>query len=217
MKRIARLILVPALFLLSLPLKTLAQTDPDLTFLGLLTDRDGNSLGKETLHVRLQLYPKTSQTPLFASERDAVTDENGWFQLLVEDLLSCGDGTDFPREITLDLTLVGTKKTTFLAEGEEFQLRYSLVFQGGSENQNPFITRLDGVRLTEHAESELFVCKDEYPFGWVTGGFVWTDRSTVRKQAVKDLQEWIRPQTEGDGVNRGLKGGFPGGSYKKQN
>jgi len=78
---------------------------------------------------------------------------------------------------------------------------------------------MEGSELVVHTENHLFAFKDQYPFAYLTGGFLITDKPPVSTQSISDLQQWLLPvdQDEDGAPSRGVKGGFPAGGYYKKN
>jgi hypothetical protein len=79
------------------------------------------------------------------------------------------------------------------------------------------MARMEGSELSVHQEDNLYAFKDEYPFGYLTGGFLLTDSPPVNETSKDDLRHWIIPDpTESGAATRGVKGGFPQGGYRKR-
>ncbi len=80
------------------------------------------------------------------------------------------------------------------------------------------IKRLEGSVLMEHSEEHFAVFKDQIPFAYLTGGFLFSDRHPTDKQLIDDLKSWISPSEveQSEAKSRGVKGGFPTGGYHRK-
>ena len=77
---------------------------------------------------------------------------------------------------------------------------------------------MEGTELDSYSEDHLYAFKDQYPFAYLTGGFLMTDQPPVTEQSIADLKQWLLPddQNEDGTLSRGVKGGFPAGGYYKK-
>ena len=109
--------------------------------------------------------------------------------------------------------------TSWMRKGDEFLVTYTLTPEQPDQTIHMKMTRMEGSDLVVHSEDHLYAFKDQYPFAYLTGGFVLTDQPPVSEESIADLRQWLSPsgQVERSEGSRGVKGGFPVGGYRKKN
>ena len=197
----------------------IGQPTYDLNFQGMLADIQGNSISDEPFDLTVQLRPESGQDILFEFSSSTTTDEGGWFGFTISEisryLLKNGQ---LSESVVVRMEFVPTENTKWMRKGEDFMVTYTVAPDKEQDSKQLKITRMEGSELVIHAEDNLYAFKDQYPFAYLTGGFLMTDKPPVTDQSVADLKQWLKPENhDGDrAASRGVKGGFPAGGYYKK-
>jgi hypothetical protein len=198
----------------------LGQTTYDLNFQGILTDIQGNCINNEPFNLLVQLRPESEQEVLFEFSSSTKTDEEGWFGYPINDISRhiMEDGK-ISKTVVIRMEFLPNDKTTWIKDGDDFMVTYKVEPVEVDKSIQLKITRMEGSELVVHKENHLFAFKDQYPFAYLTGGFLITDNPPVGDQSIADLRQWLTPDdSDEDGAgSRGVKGGFPAGGYYKKN
>ncbi len=198
----------------------MGQTTYDLNFQGVLTDIQGKSISNEQFDLSVQLRPESGQEVLFEFNSLSKTDENGWFGFPINEISSyiLKDGK-IANTVVIRMEFLPNENTTWIKEGDDFMVTYKVEPLWIDNSIQLKITRMEGSVLVAHTESHLFAFKDQYPFAYLTGGFLITDKPPVSENSIADLQQWLSPDEsdEEGAASRGVKGGFPAGGYYKKN
>lgn len=198
----------------------LGQSALDLNFQGILTDIQGNSISNEQFDLSVQLRPESGHEVLFEFKSSTDTDEEGWFGYTISEIsrFILRDGK-FSETVVIQMEFLPNANTRWMKQGDDFMVTYKLEPTLVDNSTQLKITRMEGTELVVHTEDHLFAFKDQYPFAYLTGGFLVTDRPPVSNQSVDDLKQWVSPdeQDEAGAASRGVKGGFPAGGYYKKN
>jgi hypothetical protein len=198
---------------------TLGQSAYDLNFQGMLSDIQGNPIHDEPFNLRVQLLSEDTGEALFEFSSSATTDEYGWFGFTISEISRyLMEGRELKHSAVIRMQMEPNEETRWLAEGEDFLVTYALTPATMGHATQLKITRMEGSELMVHSEDHLFAYKDQYPFAYLTGGFLMTDQPPVSEQSIADLKQWLMPgEEDGDGTpSRGVKGGFPQGGYYKK-
>lgn len=192
----------------------------DLVFQGMLNDVNGNPIGNEQFRLSLTLRDDLRQETLWNSQSLTETDEEGWFGYSIPAIsryLVSEDGIGVPVIIQMDF--LSGNGTGWISAGDEFTVTYTLTPSIADGSFRVQIQRVEGTELLAHSEEHLYAFKDQYPFAYLTGGFLLTDKPPVETNAIADLRQWLFPdeQLEPGSGSRGVKGGFPVGGYRKKN
>ena len=214
-----KLFLVSALIIAALG-TTLGQANYDLNFQGMLTDIQHKSISNEPFDLSVQLKSEANQEVLFEFTSSTKTNEEGWFGFTISEvsryLLKEGE---ISETIVIRIEFLPNDHTKWLRSGDEFRVTYTLAPNLLDNSKQLKITRSEGTELVDFSEDHLYVFKDQYPYGYLTGGFLVTDKPPINRQSIADLQHWMLPndQDEKGTGSRGVKGGFPSGGYYKKN
>ena len=195
------------------------QTSIDLNFQGLLTDADGASFASENFDFTVKLISSEPGRGDLWSQSEAIsTDENGWLTFFIPEISQyLNMEEDEKNSVVVRMEFSPNSSTTWLGQGEDFLITYTLTPTKKDETIHLKMSRMDGIELTDHLEDHLYAFKDEYPFAFLTGGFLLTDAPPLDKSSIDDLKQWISPDlSESDPATRGVKGGFPKGGYRKR-
>ncbi len=195
------------------------QSTYDLNFQGMLSDIQGNPIHDEPFNLTVQLLSEESGAALFEFSSSTATDEYGWFGFTISEISRyLMEGRELKHSAVIRMQMEPNVQTRWLAEGEDFLVTYALSPATMGHTTQLKITRMEGSELMVHSEDHLFAYKDQYPFAYLTGGFLMTDRPPVSEQSIDDLKQWLMPrEADGDGIpSRGVKGGFPQGGYYKK-
>ena len=198
----------------------LGQSTYDLNFQGVLTDIQGKSISSEQFNLSVQLRPESGQEVLFEFSSSTQTDEEGWFGYTISEIsrFLLKDGK-LSNTVVIRMEFLPNENTTWIKEGDDFMVTYKVEPLWIDNSIQLKITRMEGSELVAHTENHLYAFKDQYPFAYLTGGFLITDKPPVSAQSISDLQQWLSPDEsdEEGAASRGVKGGFPAGGYYKKN
>lgn len=198
----------------------LGQTTYDLNFQGILTDIQGKCINNEQFDLLVQLRPESEQEVLFEFSSSTKTDEEGWFGYTIREMSNfiMKDGI-ISKTVVIRMEFLPNENTNWIKEGDDFMVTYKVEPVEVDNSIHLKITRMEGSELVVHKENHLFAFKDQYPFAYLTGGFLITDNPPVGNQSIADLRQWLTPDdSDEDGAaSRGVKGGFPAGGYYKKN
>jgi len=198
----------------------LGQSAYDLNFQGLLSDIQGNSICNEPFELSVQLQPAGGQEVLFEFSSSTKTDNEGWFGFTISEIsrFLLRDGK-ISETVVIRMEFQPNENTKWMKKGDDFMVTYTLAPNQVDNTTQLKITRIEGLELLSHSEDHLYAFKDQYPFAYLTGGFLVTSQPPVTSQSVADLKQWLSPndQDNTDAPSRGVKGGFPAGGYYKKN
>lgn len=196
-----------------------AQTNIDLCFTGVLADIQNKRIADEQFDFSLKLLSEPGD--LLWEEKSAVeTDNEGWFDFSIEQiskfLVKEGQITE---TVVIRMEFFPNENTKWMRKGDDFMVSYTLKPSVVNNSIHITMTRMEGSELMMHSEDHLYAFKDNYPFAYLTGGFLLTDNPPVNKNSKEDLKQWLSPEQhmEDGAASRGVKGGFPAGGYRKKN
>ena len=195
------------------------QTTIDLNFQGLLTDSNKDLIPGATFDFNVKLVsPEPGKAELWSHSEAISTDEDGWFSFSIPEVSQYLDmDEDVHKSVVIRLDFIPNSKTTWLQKGEDLMVTYTLTPTKRDDAIYLKMLRMEGSELTVHLEDHLYAFKDEYPFAFLTGGFLLTDTPPINKSSLDDLKQWIVPEpTEKGSATRGVRGSFPKGSYRKR-
>lgn len=191
----------------------------DLNFQGLLNDIEGNRIADESFDLSVQVKQTSGSEVFFEFSSTTQSNAEGWFGFNISEISRfLNTNEPFAEPVLIHMELLPNESTKWIIQGEKFELSYILSSKQSGENQEIEMTRMEGSLLVAHYEDHLHAFKDQYPFAYLTGGFLLTDQPPLNKDVIEDLKQWIQPQESEEGSeSRGVKGGFPtGGYYKKK-
>jgi len=198
----------------------MSQDVYDLNFQGLLSDIEGQRVANESFDLKVELKRASGSEILFEFSSVAHSDEEGWFGFTISEISRFLDGNNpFSDPVLIQMEFVPNSQTKWMKAGEDFVLTYTLRSSTTDDQATLEMERMEGSKLQVHAEDHLHAFKDEYPFAYLTGGFLLTDQPPLDQELTADLKRWIVPEEsdEEGAASRGVKGGFPtGGYYKKK-
>jgi len=205
--------------LLFFSVNTYGQTALELRFQGLMTDANGMRISEDPFEMTVKLMNAApGQTELWKLSSQVQTDEAGWIAFTIPDIAPyiLNNGST-GEAVVITLEFFPIDKTRWLARGDDFMVSYTLTPSIKGNSIDLKMTRMEGSELTDHFADHLSVFKDEYPFAYITGGFLLSDALPVSETTMLDLREWIAPsQEEGQTATRGVRKGFPqGGATRK--
>ncbi len=195
------------------------QASIDLNFQGLLTDSNKDLIPGATFDFNVKLVsPEPGKAELWSHSEVISTDEDGWFSFSIPEVSRYLDmDEDVHKSVVIRLDFIPNSKTTWLQKGEDLMVTYTLIPTKRDDAIYLKMSRMEGSELTAHLEDHLYAFKDEYPFAYLTGGFLLTDTPPINKSSLDDLKQWIVPEpTEKGSATRGVRGSFPKGSYRKR-
>jgi hypothetical protein len=196
------------------------QNSIDLTFQGLLSDIQGNRIAAEPFDLSMKVLSVADQTILWEARSATGTDPEGWFSFTINGISAyLTENGKLTRPLVIQLSFFPREGTHWLRKGDDFQVSYTLSPIAVTGDVQLKMTRTEGSELIIHTEDHLYAFKDQYPFAYLTGGFLITDQPPISQGSVEDLQQWLSPDSEmeKDAASRGIKGGFPVGGYRKKN
>ena len=191
----------------------------DLNFQGMLADIQGKSISNEPFDLSVQLKSESGQEIFFEFKSSTKTDEKGWFGFTISEiskfLLKSGE---ISETLVVRMEFLPNENTKWIRKGDDFMVTYTLSPALVNNLKQLKITRMEGSELIIHSEDHLFAFKDQYPFAYLTGGFLVTDQPPLSDQSIVDLRQWVSPDDQDDtgAASRGVKGGFPAGGYYKK-
>jgi hypothetical protein len=192
----------------------------DLNFQGLLSDIEGHRVANESFDLKVELSRESGSETLFEFSSVAQSDQEGWFGFNISEISRFLNGDKpFSDPVLIKMEFVPNSSTKWIRAGEDFVLSYTLKSTTRDGQTSLEMTRMEGSKLQVHAEDHLHAFKDEYPFAYLTGGFLLSDQPPFDQELIADLKRWIVPDEsdEEGAVSRGVKGGFPtGGYYRKK-
>jgi hypothetical protein len=191
----------------------------DMNFQGLLTDGQGKEIVNEPFDFVVKLMTADAAKAELCKQVYAIqTDEGGWFSFSIPEISSYLMVEDHMRDnLVIRMEFLPNATTRWLKSGQDFMVSYTLSPVMKEETIYLKMTRMEGSELTTHLEENLYVFKDEYPFAYLTGGFLLTDAPPLDEASPQDLRTWILPDPAESGeATRGVKAGFPKGGYKKR-
>lgn len=198
----------------------MGQAVYDLYFQGVLSDIEGQRVVNESFNLRVEMKRVSGSETLFEFSSVAQSDEEGWFGFNISEISRFLSG-DYPfsKPVLIKMEFLPNSSTKWMKPGEDFLLSYTLKSTSAEGEPSLEMTRMEGSKLQLHAEEHLHAFKDEYPFAYITGGFLLSDQNPLNQDLIKDLKRWIIPDEsdEEGAASRGVKGGFPtGGYYRKK-
>lgn len=218
MNRIKKRMILSTAVLLGLVLSGMGQSTFDLNFQGMLADIQSNRIANEQFDLSIKVLSEAGAS-LWEVKSAAKTDEEGWFGFPIQGfsrfLLDQGQ---IRETVVIRMEILPNEMTKFLRKGDDFMVSYTVKPSQVGGELNFSITRMEGTDLAVHSEEHLYAFKDQYPFAFLTGGFLLTDKPPVNKGSEADLKQWVSPDEESvEGTaSRGVKGGFATGGYRKK-
>ena len=197
----------------------LAQPVIELRFQGLLTDGNGQRITGDSFEMTVKLTNAApGQTELWKESKRIQSDEDGWIAFTIPDVAPYIMNNGNPGEaVVISLECLPNNQTRWLGKGEDFMVSYTLTPSKKGNEIHLKMTRMEGSELTDHFQDNLSVFKDEYPFAYLTGGFLLSDTPPVNESYTEDLKEWIAPSgSDEKTATRGIRGGFVVGGNKKK-
>lgn len=198
----------------------MGQTVYDLNFQGVLSDIEGQRVVNESFDLKVELKHVSGSEKLFEFSSVTQSDEEGWFGFNISEISKFLNGDNpFSEPVLIKMEILPNSSTKWMKPGEDFVLSYTLKSTSAEGQLSVEMTRMEGSKLQLHTEEHLHAFKDEYPFAYITGGFLLSDQSPLEQELIKDLKRWIVPDEsdEEGAASRGVKGGFPtGGYYRKK-
>jgi len=219
MSSIRRPLLLIAAALFTMLASGFTQPSIELIFQGRLTDARGEKISGETFELSVKLISSDpGKTELWSRNETSISDENGWINFSIPDISSYIDGgNETKNPIVIRMEFLPNNKTTWLQQGEDFMVTYTLTPTMKDDVLYLKMSRMEGSELTVHLEDHLYAFKDEYPFAYLTGGFLLTDTPPLNKNSIDDLKAWVFPVSiDNESTTRGVKGSFPKGGYRKR-
>jgi len=196
-----------------------AQTNIDLSFTGMLADIQNNRISNEQFDLSLKLLTETGD--LLWEDKSAVeTDEEGWFDYSIREISRfLMKDEQIRKTIVIRMEFLPNANTSWMRKGDDFMVSYTLKPMLINNSIQIEMTRMEGSELTEYTDDHLSAFIDQYPFAYLTGGFLLTDKPPMDKNSKEDLKQLIspNPDVEDGAGSRGVKGGFPAGGYRKKN
>jgi len=196
---------------------TLAQTNHELSFHGILVDIQGQPICNDQFDLTIKLLHESEQEALYLFRSSFATDEQGWYGFTIGAISRYFlDGGEFSKKVLLQIEFLPNEHTKWMEEGDDFSVTYTIHPLLMDQNLEFKITRMEGSELVFHSEDHLFAFKDQDPFAYLLGGFLMTDQPPVSHQFILDLKQWMSPHSMEDADSRGIKGGFPAGGYHRK-
>lgn len=200
-------------------LATSGQATIELNFQGLLTGSSGEKLINESFEFTAKLISsEPGKSELWNYSASTSTDEDGWLTFSIPEISQYLNMEGEERNsIVIQLEFTPNSNTKWLAQGENFLVTYALIPSMKDDAIYLKMSRMDSSELTVHLEDHLYAFKDDYPYAFLTSGFLLTDSPPLTKSSLDDLRQWISPDSsKDDPASRGVKGGFPKGGYHKR-
>ncbi len=196
------------------------QPNIDLSFQGMLADIQGNKITNEQFDLNVKLISESDHTIYWETNSSTHTDEEGWFGYTISDISQflIKDG-QIKKAVIIQMEFIPNAMTKWMRKGDDFMVSYTLLPSVVGNDTHMRMTRMEGSDLLIHSEDHLYAFKDQYPFAYLTSGFLLTDQPPVSSNSVADLKQWLSPDNtvEQGAPSRGVKGGFPAGGYRKKN
>jgi hypothetical protein len=199
-------------------LTAFGQAVIDLNFQGLLSI-SGEKIASEDFDFTVKLISSESgKSELWSYSAATKTDEDGWLTFTIPEISQYLDMEGNERNsVVIRMEFLPNSHTKWMKEGEDFLVTYTLTPTLKDDAVYLKMKRMEGTDLTVHLEDHLYAFKDDYPFAYLTGGFLLTDAPPLSKTSIDDLRQWISPDSsEIESETRGVKGGFPKGGYRKR-
>lgn len=216
LKRKQTTLIIAALF--TFLLTTSGQAAIDLNCQGLLTE-GVEKITNEDFDLNVKLISSHSgKNELWSYSEATSTDENGWFTFTIPELSQFMELKGNEKDsMVIWIEFQPNSNTKWLSEDEDFLVTYTITASITDDVIKLTLSRMEGAELTTHVEDHLFAYKDDYPFAYLTAGFLLTDAPPLNNTTIDDLRQWISPESsETDSISRGVKGGFPKGGYRKR-
>jgi len=193
------------------------QSAYHMNFQGMLTDIEGKRISNDQFDLIIKLSLKSGQEALLETRSSLVTDDEGWFDFTIEEITSymMKDGKR-PSSLVISLEFLPNNNTRWIGPDEDFMVSYTLSAQQKENTLEMSIRRMEGSELIVHSEEHIFAFKDQFPFAYLTGGYLIADHPP-EQQLLEDLKTWMSPgeDEESEARSRGVKGGFPTGGYHR--
>lgn len=194
------------------------QPSIEMNFQGMLTDSNGEAISDEQFNLTVKLMSATQgETELWSNASKMETNDQGWFSFTVPEISPyLMEDEEIKGSLVISLEFYPTDQTTWMKNGQDFMVSYTLTPTLRNEAIYLKMTRMEGSELTFHLQENLYSFKDEYPFAYLTGGFLLTDAPPLEEQIVDEFRNWIVPDEEAGSSTRGVKGGFPKAGYSRK-
>jgi len=209
------LIAMVSLFIIAISAS--GQPAIEMNFQGMLTNGEGNAIPNEHFDLNVKLLSARQGEPEQWSRTSASqTDENGWFSFSIPDVSSYLTGEDESNNpVVISLEFLPNDMTSWLKKGQDFMVSYTLTPTLKDDAIYLKMSRMEGSELTDLLQGNLYMFKDDYPFAYLTGGFLLSDAPPIDEESTEGLRQWISPDPEA-GTSRGVKGGFPKAGYSRK-
>lgn len=218
MKQVKKHLILSAACLIAAATFVTGQTAIDLAFQGMLSDIQGKRLSNKQFNLSVRVLSVPGHEIMWQRRSAAETDEDGWFGYRIPNISPylLKDG-QMKASVIIQMEFLPDSTTSWMKKGDDFKVSYTLTPTLIDQSIHMKMTRMEGSDLVLHSEEHLCAFKDQYPFAYLTGGFVLTDKPPVSKNSIADLRQWLSPsdQVEPGEGSRGVKGGFPVGGYRK--
>lgn len=218
MTQIRKVLFLVSALLFTLLVSASAQANIELNFQGLLTDSNKEIIPGAEFDFTVKLISsELGTTELWSSSEATSTNEEGWFSFSIPEISQYLNlDEDVKKSVVIRMDFLPNSKTTWLNKGEDLMVTYTLTPTMKDDALYLKMSRMEGSELTTHLEDHLYAFKDEYPFAYLTGGFLLTDMPPLNNNSIDDLKQWLLPETSVKGpATRGVRGTFPKGGYRK--
>jgi hypothetical protein len=215
-KQMIFLVTLASLFMMADPVS--GQPPIEMNFQGRLTDAAGDPISNEPFDLTVKLMSaQQGETELWSSKMATETDEEGWFSFTVPEISSYLMTEDeIKNALVISLEFLPNENTSWLKQEQDFMVTYTLTPSLKDDAIYLKMTRMEGSELTFLLDENLYMFKDDYPFAYLTGGFLLTDAPPLNDESVVDLKAWIVPDPDQGSSTRGVKGGFPKAGYSRK-
>jgi hypothetical protein len=214
----SRIGLITVVSIVALAASAFGQPAIEMNFQGKLTDAEGNAITNEHFDLNVKLMSaQQGETELWSSTSVQQTDGEGWFSFTVPDVSSyLMTEEEIKDALVISMEFVPNEKTKWLKQGQDFMVSYTLSPTLKDDAIYLKMTRMEGSELTNLLQENLYMFKDDYPFAYLTGGFLLTDNPPLGEESMDGLRQWIFPDPDAGNSTRGVKGGFPKAGYSRK-
>jgi len=194
------------------------QPSIEMNFQGMLTDGEGVEIADEQFDLTVKLMSANQgETELWSNISTVGTNEDGWFSFTVPEISPyLMEDEEIKGALVISLEFFPNEHTTWMKDGQDFMVSYTLTPTLRNDVIYLKMSRMEGSELTFHLQENLYSFKDEYPFAYLTGGFLLTDAPPLEEDIVDEFRSWIIPDPDAGSSTRGVKGGFPKAGYSRK-
>lgn len=210
--------LIAMLSLFAMTFSASGQPTIEMNFQGMLTNGEGNAIINEHFDLNVKLLSaKQGEPELWSRMSVNQTDRNGWFSFTVPDVSAYLMGEDeINNTVVISLEFLPNDMTSWLKKGQDFMVSYTLTPTLKDDAIYLKMSRMEGSELTDLLQENLYMFKDDYPFAYLTGGFLLSDAPPIDEESTEGLRQWISPDPDAGTSTRGVKGGFPKAGYSRK-